>query len=792
MAGHDDYTLTGGGEQFRHNEEPGKESASRTPTPHDPSVLQPYRSDTADRTLTHTESGAPHTLIDKLNWEIGDIIDGRYEVLSVIGRGGKGIVYKVNHLEWKLELAVKMPLAHLVADDISKARFIREAQTWVDLGLHPNIVQCWYVRELGGVPRLFMDYIGGGSLKDWIRDGKIVSEDWERILDLIIQACDGLSYAHEQGMEVHRDIKPGNMLITERGDLLVTDFGIAKREGIEIEESSVAEPVNHDTEQSTITVTGSELGTPEYGAPEQWGKARHADTRADIYALGVVLFELCCGRRPFDDGIHREPPHVLIGRHLSVPPPDPRSLNPAIPSVLSELIVRCLAKSPDDRPATMTALREQLVEAHAQVLGKPSRRTKPQTVELRSDALNNRAASMLDLGERAQAFTAWQEALKLDPYHPESLYNQTLLQWRAADITDEDAARRLTETAHVDHRADLYLGYVQLERAAADLAESNFLQALEDQQLSNNGAIWRILGDTQMAQEKYADAENSYQKALDLIPGDFGSLERQTMAQVGTRYRGNSQLFPWRYCCFALENGHYRGVTAVTMMPNGRFALSASQDMTIRLWDLVTRSCIWIGRGHEDLVLALAVSSDGRLLVSGSQDMTIRTWNSATGKSQWIGRGHTDRVTAVAVTPNGRFIISGSRDKTLRLWSVASGKTIWVTEKHASAVTAVIISPDGRYVLSGHDEENLYLWDITTGKRVERKYYGASLEQLGFVTGSTTSLAISADGQFVVSGNRDTSVRLWNFQSGEIIRAYTGHERAVTSVAISKDNKWMY
>jgi WD40 repeat protein/serine/threonine protein kinase len=793
MAEHDDYTLTGGGEQFRKDEEQTLTGGgpSQTSSPRTPTASTPFPHDTADRTLTHTEGKTTHTLIDKVNWEIGDIIDGRYEVVSVIGRGGKGIVYKVNHLEWKLELAVKMPLAHLVADDVSKARFIREAQTWVDLGLHPNIVQCWYVRELGGMPRLFMDYIGGGSLKDWIRDGKIIAEDWERIIDLIIQACDGLSYAHEQGMEVHRDIKPGNMLMSERGDLLVTDFGIAKREGSEIEGHSAEEIVVETGDQSTITVTGSELGTPEYGAPEQWGKARHADTRADIYALGIVLFELCCGRRPFDDGIHREPPHVLIGRHLSVPAPDPRSFNSAIPTMLAELITQCLAKSPDDRPASMTELRERLAEVHVKVLGKPSRRVKPQTVELRSDALNNRAASMLDLGERAAAFEAWQEALKLDPYHPESLYNQTLLQWRAAEITDDDAARKLAEAAHTDRRSDLYMGYLQLERAAADLAESALLRAVRDQQLATNGAIWRTIGDTQMAQEKYAEAEQAYQKALDLIPGDFGSLERQTMAQVGTRFRGHPQVFPWRHCHYALENGHYRRVTAVAALPNSRFMVSASQDMTLRLWDLVTRACIWTTRGHEDMILALAVSSDGRMIVSGSQDMTIRIWESATGKSRWIGRGHSDRVSAVAITPNGRFIVSGSRDKTLRLWSVSSGKTIWVSEKHAAAVTALAITPDGKFVLSGHDEENLYLWDIATGKRIERKYYGAALENLGFVTAATTSLVITPDGQFAVSGSRDTSVRLWNVQSGEIIRVYTGHEKTVTSVAVSRNGKWI-
>jgi serine/threonine protein kinase len=121
-------------------------------------------------------------------WKIGSIIDGKYEVLDMLGRGAMGIVYKVRHREWDLDLAVKMPLSHLLANPEFKARFTLEAQTWVDLGLHPNIVQCWYVRELAGIPRVFMDYLEGGSLKDWIKQGKVSPGEWAMILDLVIQA----------------------------------------------------------------------------------------------------------------------------------------------------------------------------------------------------------------------------------------------------------------------------------------------------------------------------------------------------------------------------------------------------------------------------------------------------------------------------------------------------------------------------------------------------------------------------------------------------------------------------
>jgi WD40 repeat protein/serine/threonine protein kinase len=771
-ASQDDQTLTGG----------------TSPTPQERPLSKVTRP--SARTLTHAIKGGTGELVDKVNWEVGDIIDGIYEVVSVIGRGGKGIVYKINHLEWQLELAVKMPLANLVSDETSKARFIREAQTWVDLGLHPNIVQCWYVRELGGIPRVFMDYIGGGSLKDWIKKGIVRPGEWDKILDMIIQACDGLNYAHEHGVEVHRDVKPGNMLLTKSGELLVTDFGIVKRGGgIEIEEEEVNQPSS--LEGATITITGSELGTPEYGAPEQWGKAKQADTRADIYALGGVLFELCCGRRPFDERGHREPPHVLIGRHLSTPPPDPRKFNKDIPDDLAEIILRCLAKKPEERPNSMAVLRENLVKIYDNVVGKSYRRPVPQAVKLRSDALNNRAVSLLDLGGKNEAFEAWRDALKLDPYHPESIYNRALLEWRECKITDEDAVRQLEATTHAGGRGKLYLGFVHLERAAANEAEDVLLDASGEPELAENGILWRTLGDAQMAQDKYEKAEQAYQKTLELIPGDFGSLEGQTLAQVKTRQRDGQLIFPWHHCYCAFEGGHEFGVTAIVISPNGRLALSGSQDTTLRLWDLTARACLWTAKGHEDEVSAVALTPDERFAVSGSRDRTLRLWDLATGRHIRVFRGHTDWVTAVAVTPNGRFIVSGSRDHTLRLWNIATGKCVWASQKHRSWITAVAVTPDGRFILSAHDEENLYLWNIATGKRVERKYYGSSLEQLGFTSSSVSALTITLDGRFAVSGSQDRTVRLWDFKTGEVIRAYQGHDGNVTAVAVTPEGRFI-
>ena len=774
-------------------------------------------------TLTRTMGVGTGELVDKIDWEVGDMIDGRFEVTEVIGWGGMGVVYKVHHLEWNLDLAVKMPLASLVADAASKARFIREAQTWVDLGLHPNIVQCWYVRELGGIPRVFMDYLTGGSLRDWIRQSKVKPGEWDRILDLLIQACDGLGYAHEHGVKVHRDVKPGNLLLTEQGELRVTDFGIVKQEGVaEIVDTSRQQKIT--AAGHALTMTGSELGTPEYGAPEQWGDAKNADGRADIYALGVILFELCCGRRPFDDGVQKEMAHVLIGRHIASPPPDPRTFNAQIPPALAELILQCLAKAPDKRPAAMPALRELLVRLYENLTGKNYRRPVPQAAELRSDALNNRAVSFLDLGRKKDAFEIWKEALKLDAYQPEVVYNSAVLEWTDGLIADDEVVKRLEAIKLNNRRINFYLGLVHLERAAAEEAERELAEACNDAELAAHSMLWRALGDAYIAQEKYAAAETAYQKALAILPGDFASLEGQTLAQVQTRQEGNQLLFPWLRCQRVFAHGHEQAITAVAVTADGRFGVSGSRDSTLRLWDLATAECLRVydryrtaitavaltpdGRfiisgsddgtlclwkfeaaeyvrlfeGHKAEVTAAAVTPDGLYLVSGSQDHALRLWELATGKCARTFEGHQGGVNAVALAPNGRFLVSGGQDHALRLWDVMTGKCMRTFEGHHGAVTAAAVAPNGSFIVSGSADGTLGVWDVATAKRLHT--FQGHRERVN-------SAAIAPAGTFMVSGSADGTVRLWNLLTAKCLRTFQEHQGDVTAVAITPDGRFI-
>ena len=228
-------------------------------------------------------------------WSIGDTVENLYEVLDV-KYGGMGAVYLVRHRRLNAVMAVKSLLERLRQNEEDRALFLKEAEIWIDIGFHPNIAACYYVRNIQESPRIFIEYVDGGSLTTWL--ARHHPPEWGLIIDLMVQACDGLGHAHSKGL-VHRDVKPGNCLMTKNGILKVTDFGLTKRSVAESgadSRVSLTESVMIDV-RSGVTAAG--MGTPGYMAPEMWVTGSKIGPQADIYSFGVMLFEICCGAKPF-------------------------------------------------------------------------------------------------------------------------------------------------------------------------------------------------------------------------------------------------------------------------------------------------------------------------------------------------------------------------------------------------------------------------------------------------------------------------------------------------------------
>ena len=310
----------------------------------------------SEQISTRQESKGPDG--DTGPWYIGKTVADIFEIRGVLGRGGMGIVYQAHDNATQRKVAVKVPLGKFVDDEDARNRFTREAESWTGL-IHPHIVHAFDVHDDKSTdyrPAIFMDSCDGGSLADRIYNGSRLS--MTDALDVAIQVCWAMAFAHEKG-HVHRDLKPANVLLTSEGKALVTDFGLVKMLAVEDLELDSGKLGKADAEVlASISQAG---GTPEYMAPEQWeGKAEKA---SDIYAFGVMLYELFCGCRPFT----ADNRFALRVPHKQVPPPDPRQLNGRIPDELSALMLSCLAKQPSGRPARFDDVADRLVKAYSAV-----------------------------------------------------------------------------------------------------------------------------------------------------------------------------------------------------------------------------------------------------------------------------------------------------------------------------------------------------------------------------------------------------------------------------------------
>jgi TolB-like protein/Flp pilus assembly protein TadD/predicted Ser/Thr protein kinase len=278
------------------------------------------------------------------------LIAGKYRVVEEIGRGGMGIVCKAEDIRLQRCVALKFLPPHLSESEELKERFLIEARAAAALS-HPNICIIHEVGESEGRPYIAMEYVEGETLRDRIRNGILKTEE---AIDIVIQIAAGLGEAHRKGI-IHRDIKSANIMVTDKGQAKVMDFGLAKLRG-----------------GSSLTKSQTTLGTVSYMSPEQ-ARGDDLDHRTDLWSLGVVIFEMFTGELPFK-GDHDQ---TVIHSILHQAPKPPSKLRAGLPAGLDEIVLQALAKKPAERYQTMEELREDL-EAIAEGLkplrARPARR----------------------------------------------------------------------------------------------------------------------------------------------------------------------------------------------------------------------------------------------------------------------------------------------------------------------------------------------------------------------------------------------------------------------------------
>ena len=702
------------------------------------------------------EGGAP----GRLSWRPGDVIDGLYEVKSELGQGGFGSVHLVRHLDWGLDLAVKSPRPDRVANRRALENFVQEANTWVGLGLHPHIVACYFVRVIG-MPRIFIEYMEGGSLADWLKKDKV--RDVKDALDAAVQIARAMEYAHGRGL-VHRDLKPGNCMMTPGGTLKVTDFGLAKVRGDDGPDAAETAPGAKIARVKGATQTGR-LGTPEYMAPEQWQRPKEAGQAADAWAFGVMLYELCCGKKPFEL-VDDEPVDVFYARLLesgwSYEKPK------GLPGGLPEFIETCLNADPGKRLADFKKIAAILEAAHEKVAGSPYPRRASRETSLPADTLMNQGVSMADLGRTEEASRLFDEALKLDPTHPGAIYNQGLLLLNAGTLSETELAARLLEskkTRPKDWTPGYLLGLVQLRRQDGPAAARELDEAAA---LSRDNALV-------LRAQRRASA-GDYGGSAEVFVALPRGVEEAGLEEAAFKTLLSRAEHEWAAGEFGKSYGNVLKARGVKGYERAAAALEKIRALSGKGVRKGLRAA-WQKRTLEgsEGARALAVAPDGAKLLVGHEDASLKLWDVASGERLRVFEGHGGAVNAVCVTPDGRCAVSAAADGTLRSWDLESGRCVRIFAGHAGPVRSAAVTPDGKRVLSGGDDLKLRLWELTREKRPKtfsEKMYSAS---------------VALDGKKALSGGAE--LRYWTLATGKEIAALNGHAGAVYFACPSPDGK---
>ncbi len=694
------------------------------------------------------------------------VVVAGYEILGEIHRGGQGVIYKAIQKATKREVALKMLLAGLGASSRQRHRFDREIEFVAELR-HPNIVTLF---EAGltsdGGPFFAMEYVQGVPLDQYLGPSAGPSESAGRgrsttdRLRLFVKICEAVEYAHLRGI-IHRDLKPDNILVDIAGEPHVLDFGLARALG-----RDEAGP------GWTITQVGEFMGTFAYAAPEQvQGNPNHVDTRTDVYALGMILYEMLTGASPYPvDGSLSN----LIRNIVHSEPKRPSSRLCQIGDEVETILLTCLHK---ERERRYQAAGELLRDIRRHQAGEPIEAKRNSTWYVLAKTMRRHRGLVA-------VATTW------------------MLFLTAFAVIMTVQARRIAA-----------------QRDAALTAERG--RTIE------SGRMAGLAGDTTHAEKLLWAAHFTPQ-----IGRQSGEGGNRGDGGPPDSYWALWELYA-RQPCLATWVAHEGNVWSVDFAPDGKLLASVGQDETIKLWRMPT-SALYGTISAGETTSQVCFHPHGALLARGTRGGEISLWNVPENRLETVLLGHSSPIISVGFPPDGRTLVSGSEDGTVQLWNLET-KEATILVDHDWPVWGVNTSTDGRLLASIDRSGTVKLWDLVTGvergmldhpvflRHAVKFAQGGGYSHLGGAIDfrpNTTTLAIgfenqvaiwdgsagaerplyshqhnvvsvrfSADGGWLASGSGDHTINLWKVERERLEHSYRGHESPVHRISFAPDGK---
>ncbi len=704
--------------------------------------------------------------------QLGDIIDG-YRIINILGEGGMGIVYLAGQsTPVRRKVALKIVKAGMDTKQVI-ARFEAERQALAIMH-HSGIAQVYdagVTKE--GRPYFVLEYVEGKPITEACDIYKLKTN--ER-LELMAKVCDAIQHAHSKGV-IHRDLKPSNIMVTmnDKGVLepKIIDFGVAKATSGKL------------TDQTFQTQVGRFVGTPAYMSPEQADmKASGIDTRTDVYALGVVLYELLTGRLPFDpDVLHDSGFEKMRDIICGQDPPRPSTHISSLDAVLSKKIARARQINVS---ALASLLRKELEWIPLKALRKSPDERYDSAKNMADDLRRYIKGEPLAAGPESTGYRL-KKTIRRNKGVFAAVVTIVLLLIAGIAVSTNyalDARKEKMITIELLKRSNsqLYVSHIHAATAAVqrgDLPSARRRLVAACQVKGNPSYLdlpfeWKYLSTQSQDSVEVLDEHKSPVRVLAASPDHSYVASCGWDGTIFIRDANNGAVT-------AQLDEHRRGIHAAVFSPDSKLFASCGVDQTARLWDVKTGTELFTLTGHTGGVWDVAFNSDGSRLVTCSDDNTIRIWDTRTGEEVMQPlQGHTRRIMAVAFSPNDFYVLSCSADNTMRLWNADSGLHIKTFEGHEGWVNDAIFLNGGSEIISCSEDNTLRVWSIAEGNEI-RKLSGHS--------GGVLAIDLSDDGNKVATASRDKTVGLWDITQTEMFIPLEGHRGIVTDVAYSPDGK---
>jgi WD40 repeat protein/serine/threonine protein kinase len=696
---------------------------------------------------------------------------GRFELRRQLGKGGCGIVFLAYDPRLQREVALKIPRPEMLMSPDARRRLIREAQAAAEFD-HPNLVPVYETGEIGPVCFIATAFCPGQTLAEWL-DRQSFPVSVRQAARLVATLAEAVQHAHDRGV-LHRDLKPNNVILQVikadpntsegpppgacplRGDHVVprvVDFGLAK----------LADRGTGDT------ATRHVLGTPKYMAPEQaQGRRDDVGPAADVYALGVILYELLAGRTPFDGATDVEVLRQAIDGHLT----PPRSLRTEIPRDLEAICLKAMDRVPGKRYRTAIDLAEDLRRF---LEGLPTL-ARPLNFVGRANRWLRRNDQWVALGVVSTLALVFLVIGAWNVYQTDKLKAE-----------QKEAEQKQAEQMQVERRRE-------------------YTRHVRDAFLS-----WRSGDAQQMA------ASLDYARRSAEMAGDEPEFAWGYLSQLG---RVERQSVP----CPA------GAAVALAVSLDGRRVATGHPDGTLAVWDRDTATLVGSVKAHPDELTHVAFLASGGLVTAGGEPV-VRTWavgRDGTLRPAAVSPALAVPVSCLAVAPDGRAVYVGSAGGECLCWDAVGNRVVRQWPATAGApVDALAVSPDGTVLATAGRAEPVRLWDTATGapagevraaggaailttvpdpvrgwllvaadradgtvRLFDRQ--GREVRTLPGQAGPILAIAASPDGSALASGGQDYSVCVWEVSTGSIRSLLRGHDKSVRGVRFGPDGKTLF